>query len=135
MSNVQIVFGASSAKLVDWVVRAVLAVTPAGFVGVRWGQPVDGDADLVIFVTDDGQVDPGPIRTALHAGLTVFFVTGEEGTVFPTDLNGITGEGRIYFFHTRVPTAQEGFIPFRFLAPAIQRLLSGLPLDDLGKEE
>ena len=141
MSNapkkVRIVFPPSGrANIADWTVSVVLAITHE-FVGLSWKEPVDADAGLVIFITSmvgGSQLDLDPIRVAERWGHTIFVVTGDEGTVSPAELGKITGEGRIWFFHTKMPVAQDGFLPFTDLRSAIQHVLLGLPLDDLGKE-
>lgn len=128
MSKVQIVFPASSTSLFGWTVGAVLGGTPS-FEGIRWGEPVDGGADLVIFIADPQQgasLNLDPICTAVRTGLTVFVVTGGEGTVSPADLGEIPAEGQVYFFHAKKPVGVEGFLPFNRLSVTIQRRLLGL---------
>lgn len=132
MPKVQIVFPKSSTSLFGWTVGAVLICTPR-FEGIRWGEPVDGDADLVIFIADPHQgasLNLDPIRTAVRAGLMTFVVTGGEGTVSPADLDEIPAEGQVYFFHAKKPVGFEGFLPFSRLSVAIQRRLLGLSLED-----
>ena len=136
MPKVQVVFRKSATGLTGWTVSAILGVV-IDFEGLYWGHQVSYKADLVIFIADRHDadlLDVSPIRIAAKRGLTVFVVTGGEGTVSPADLGNYTGEGRVYFFHARKSTAEDGFLPFKALGPAIQRVLSGLSLDGLGKE-
>ena len=136
MSKVQIVFPLSTTEIVGRTVTAVLDVAPAGFDGVGWGYLVDPDAPVVVFIASvvgEDQLDLDPIRIAAKRGLTVFVVTDDERTASPDDFGTVTGEEKIYFFHTKKLTTEEGFFPFSQLPRALRRLLLGLSLVSLAR--
>lgn len=136
MSKVRIVFPPTSTELATRTVTAVLAAILEGFNGVSWScLQVDPDAPVVIFIASrregDDQLDLDPIRIAVKRELTVFVITDDERTVSPDDFGTVTGEERIYFFHTKLLTAEEGFFPFSQLTRALRRVLIGQDLKNL----
>lgn len=121
MSKVQIVFPPGQSQIFSWTVGAVLEET-SEFRGLRWDEPVDPEAALVIFLADSASpLDLTRLRRAAYLGPEIFVVTGERGTVGPKDVGGHEAT-MVTFFHISVE-AGEGFRPFHELSEAIHRVL------------